>query len=598
MKHFQVHFQPDGKTVTIHQGATLLEAAGLADIILSTPCGAVGRCGRCKVRLQPSGKDVLACQHTIEHDMEVFVPNTSRFFRQQILEHGTGQTVLPEAAVNKLFIDQSCSSLEQLAGIILENHKLNCGIGTHLKKQNPVIHDDPKGVTAVLTASPDADSKEVRWTLTDIENGDTTDRLYGLSVDIGTTTVVAQLVNLKTADIAATVSAANPQSRFGSDVISRISYAETHAGLEVLHNTVIAGLNDLCKEAAQKAGISRTHIYEAVMAGNTTMNHLLLKYPTHQLGQAPYQAYSVEPAYEKAAGLGLHINPLAAVYTPPNIAGFVGSDTVAAALACGMDATEIPSLLVDIGTNGEIVLGTKDRLLAASCAAGPALEGAGILHGSRAQAGAIERVLLTQDDIDVDVIGQTVPASICGSGLIDAVAVLLELEIIDTTGRFVETDEQAALFIPEKIKKRVIQHENQPAFILAGSDASGEAVILTQKDVRQIQLAKAAIQAGILFLLKKSGNAANQIQQVFLAGAFGNYIQKQNALRLGLLPNIPLEKIHFVGNAAGSGALMMLINTPIRQKARQLAKRIEYIEIAHQSEFQEVFADCLLFPEM
>lgn len=596
MKHYQVRFQPDDKTVTIHHGATLLEAAGLVGIILSTPCGGAGRCGKCKVRLLASQKEVLACQYTIEHDTEVLIPDSSRFFKQKILEHGISREVRPEPAIRKIFIDCPVASLKEIAAALTQKLPEPHSIDQNLKDSDVKNAANPAvGLTAVLVcdANPDA----LRWTLVGLEDGDTTGKLYGTAVDIGTTTVVARLINLKTTQVLATVSTANPQTHYGADVISRIGYAETDAGLTKLNETMTACLNSLFDQAAQEAGIETGDIYEAVIAGNTTMNHLLLKYPVRQLGQAPYKAHSLLPTNQNAPAAGLHINPTGNLYTPPNIAGFVGSDTVAAALACGMNTTDAMSLLVDIGTNGEIVLGTKDHLTAASCAAGPALEGAGITHGSRAQAGAIERVICNHNDIDIDVIGQTKAATICGSGLIDAVAVLLEMEMIDSTGRFCEPDELVALMLPEKIQKRVIRHQNAPAFLLAGSVQSGNAVILTQKDVRQIQLAKAAIQAGILLLLKKANCRDSQIQQVFLAGAFGNYIQKENAVRIGLLPNIPVEKIHFVGNAAGSGAQLILTSRPTRKTAEQLAQQIKYLEIAHQKEFQEVFSECLLFPQ-
>ncbi|MBL7215450.1 MAG: DUF4445 domain-containing protein [Phycisphaerae bacterium] len=603
MKHYQVHFQPDDKQVTIHHGATLLEAAGLVGIILSNPCGGAGRCGKCKVRLMPSKKEVFACQYAIEHDIEVFIPDSSRFFKQKILEHGITQDVLVNPAVQKIFTNNPVSGLEELSKIITRKLREPCYIDKdmedkYVKNQTSSNH---AGITAVLinciTTGTDLSSDTISWRLVNIEEGDTTEKLFGLAVDIGTTTVVARLINLQTSQVIATVSTGNPQAHYGIDVISRIGFTETDAGGATLHETIISCLNNLCDEAARQAGIETNHIYEIVIAGNTTMNHLLLKYPVRQLGQAPYQAHSLLSTNQKASKVGLYINPAGHVYTPANIAGFVGSDTVAAALACGLDSTDAVTLLVDIGTNGEIVLGTKDHLWAASCAAGPALEGAGITFGSRAQSGAIERVIYDQNDIDIDVIGQTKAATICGSGLIDAVAVLLDIKIIDSTGRFTEPDELGVPMVPEKIKKRVTRYQNEPAFVLTGKDNSETAVLLTQKDVRQIQLAKAAIQAGILLLLKKAGYDQIQIQQILLAGAFGNYIQKENAIRIGLLPNIAVEKIHFVGNAAGSGAQMILINRATRKLAEQLARQIEYLEIAHQTEFQEVFSECLLFPK-
>ena len=590
MKHYQVHFQPDNKKVSVHHGATLLEAAGLVGIILSNPCGGVGRCGKCAVQLLPSKKEVLACQFTIEHDLEVFIPDSSRFFKQKILEHGISQNILLNPAIEKIFIQDTYSSLDEACNIIAQKLQEPCVIDETLKDGYSKT-DHESGVTAVLTRQTDA----AGWRLIGLEEGDTTQQLFGFAVDIGTTTIVVRLINLRTSDVVATVSAGNPQAKYGADVISRIGHAETDSGMKDLHQSILSCLNDLFKEAALEAGIETDAVYEVVIAGNTTMNHLLLKYPVRQLGQAPYHAHSLLPTSQNAEKIKLRINRYAIIYTLPNIAGFVGSDTVAAALACGMDTTNAITLLVDIGTNGEIVLGTQEKLLAASCAAGPALEGAGIEFGSRAQAGAIERVVLNDNDIDIDVIGDTNPSTICGSGLIDAVAVMLDLGIFDSTGRFAEPDELSGLMIPKNIKQRIITWHGKPAFVLAGEGE--EIVVLTQKDIRQLQLAKAAIQAGILLLLKNSDYEISQIQQVLLAGAFGNYISKENAVRIGLLPNVAMEKIHFVGNAAGSGAQMALISQPARKIAEKLAKTINYLEIAHQTEFQMIFSECLLFPE-
>jgi uncharacterized 2Fe-2S/4Fe-4S cluster protein (DUF4445 family) len=293
------------------------------------------------------------------------------------------------------------------------------------------------------------------------------------------------------------------------------------------------------------------------------------------------------------------MNPAGNIHVLPNIAGFVGSDTVAGSLACGMDITTANTLLVDIGTNGEIVYASDSHLLAASCAAGPALEGAGITFGSRAQAGSIERVLFDGKDIDVDIIGTGQALTICGSGLIDAVAVMLNLGIIDETGRFLESSELNP-FLPDTIRRRLISHMNEPAFVIAGNYTNrqwNDVVVLTQRDIRQFQLAKAAIRAGIELLLKKADVDAGSIQQILLAGAFGNYIQKENAVRIGLLPPVPLEKIHFVGNAAGTGAHMALISQDARISAKHLAKKIDYVEIAHEAEFQTFFSEYLMFPE-
>lgn len=526
MQHHTIHFLPDNRTVSIHSGATLIEAAGQAGITLASPCGGVGRCGKCKVELLPSGKSVLACQFRVEHDLQVRVPDQSRLLRQQILQHGTLRDMPLDPAVQK---------------------------------------------------------------------GDATGCYYGAAADIGTTTVVVNLVDLTTGQVVATASGANPQSRYGADVISRIQYASKSENAATLQRCILNCLETLIEQAAQAAGVASTDVYEIVAAGNTTMNHLLLNLPVAQLGQAPYYAYSVAAHDKPAAEMGIRIHPTGRLHTIENIAGFVGSDTVAAALASGMDILDAPTLLVDIGTNGELVLGTGNKLWAGSCAAGPALEGAGILFGSPAQDGAIQRVLINDEDIDTDVIGGIAARSLCGSGLIDAVAVMLDLGIIEESGRFSEP-ETIVPPLPKAIAKRLTEYDGQPAFRFS-ADGAALPVVLTQKDIRQFQLAKAAIRAGIQLLCRTAELPEDKLVRILLAGAFGNYIRRESAVRVGLLPGPGVERIRFVGNAAGAGATMILISRHARELAAGLAQQIQYVEIAHQAAFQDAFSACLLFSE-
>ena len=416
-----------------------------------------------------------------------------------------------------------------------------------------------------------------------------------MAVDIGTTTVVAKLIDMSSGECRATEAVINPQTRYGDDVISRISYAHTDKKLAELHKVIVNCISELTVKLCRQAKTDAKYVYEMCVVGNTTMNHLFLKLPVSQLGQAPYRAFSVDAKDIPAGELFPAISSAGNVHTVENIAGFVGSDTVAAALATDISLADEVTLLVDIGTNGEVVLGTKKKLYAASCAAGPAFEGARISCGSRAMAGAIEAVIVNNGDVDLDVIGSGEARSICGSGLIDAAAVMLDLGIIDSTGRFVER-EKLRNHLPPNIFARVVELNGQPAFVLAYSCKGGEPkVVLTQKDIREMQLAKAAIRAGIRLLQKKIGLDDSDIRHILLAGAFGNYIRRESALRIGLLPDVPIERIRFIGNAACSGAEMVLLSSEARKSAGKLARSIEYIEIAHEKEFQNVFADSMLF---
>jgi uncharacterized 2Fe-2S/4Fe-4S cluster protein (DUF4445 family) len=528
MKHFTISFKPDGKQISIHSGATLIEAAGQAGIILNTYCGGRGTCKKCLVKIEPSEREVLACQYRITSDLVVTIPEQSRFFEQKILDHGIDTEIKETPAIYKKYLGSNSQ-----------------------------------------------------------------DKIFGIAVDLGTTTVVAKLINMTDGQCLATEAILNPQTKYGDDVISRIAYADGEEKLSELNRVIIECINELTDKLCNKNNIDINLVYEMCVVGNTTMNHIFLELPVTQLGQAPYKAYSLESHDLPAETQKIKINPSGNIHTVENIAGFVGSDTTAVALAVDIDSAEEVTLVVDIGTNGELILGTKDKLYAASCAAGPALEGARITCGSRATEGAIEAVIINGDDIDLDVIGNCPARSICGSGLIDAVAVLLELGIIDATGRFVDRDILESKVSPD-ILSRLCEKHNEPAFILSQNDSAND-VFLRQKDIRETQLAKAAIRAGIKLLQKKIGLEDNYIKRILLAGAFGNYIRKESALRIGLLPNIPPERIIFVGNAASSGAAMNLVSQNYRNKSYELSKNIEYIEIAHELAFQDVFADSILF---
>jgi len=420
-------------------------------------------------------------------------------------------------------------------------------------------------------------------------------KVFGIAVDIGTTTVVAKLVDMNNGKSVATQAILNPQTKYGDDVISRIHFAETEKKLTEIHNVIIDCINDLITKLTNNAGISSDDIYELSAVGNTTMNHIFLKLPVSQLGQSPYLTEYLYARDIKPSEIAVNINPRGNIHTVENIAGFVGADTTAVALAVDIDKQQKTTLVIDIGTNGELILVANNKLYAASCAAGPALEGARIRQGSRGVTGAIEAVTYDQEDIDIEVIGDVEPISICGSGLIDAVAVMLEIGIIDHSGRFQHTD-QLKENIPTKILKRITSIDNQPAFRLtSGKKQAQHSVSITQKDIRETQLAKAAIRTGIKMLQRTARISDSDIQQVFLAGAFGNYITPQSALRIGLLPDVSRDKIHFVGNAASAGARLTLISTKAREKTKSLASKIKYIEIAHEKDFNDVFADSLFF---
>lgn len=609
MVTYDVTFEPDGKTVKVEKGLTITEAAAVAEISINSPCGGEGTCGKCRVvvdaqNIEPpdesekkalSEEDLsagyrLACQVTVTDNMTVTIPEDSRIADSKILSEGVEQEVELHPNIVKTYLELPEQTLEnQVADLTnlasaLGWEKLTAELDV-LRKLPNVIRESEFKTTLVL----DGDR------LIDIEPGNTTDKKYGLAIDIGTTTVVCTVVDLNTGSEIGVASALNTQAVHGADVISRINYSvESENGLADLHERVVQIINQLCEHVCVEAGISRDNIYEVTIVGNTTMTHLFLGIPVRNLALLPYVAVVNDSVELTASQVGLNVNPNANVYVLPNIAGFVGADTVGVILASALHESDSIKLAIDIGTNGEIVLGSKERLLTCSCAAGPALEGATIMHGMRAAPGAIERVQL--DDHPVySVINGGAPTGICGSGLIDVIAELLKVGIVDETGRMLAPDDLGAE-TPESLKEYMGKNDEYgPHFVLARS--GDREIVITQKDVRQVQLAKGAIVAGVRILMSTLGVELDDISEVLMAGAFGNYIKGESAIRMGLIPEFPLEKVKFIGNAAASGAKMALMSREARKTAEQIARNTEYRELAVDMNFQTEFVEAMMFPE-
>jgi uncharacterized 2Fe-2S/4Fe-4S cluster protein (DUF4445 family) len=431
------------------------------------------------------------------------------------------------------------------------------------------------------------------------EPGDTSAETYAVAFDLGTTTLVGTLLNTADGSERAVAAAMNPQISVGDDVISRIASArESRQNIVRLQKAVVHAFNELLGRLCREAGVPRTRIYEASVAGNTTMQHLFCGISPAALGEIPFT-----PAYRagrraSAEEIGLHIHPCGRVFIFPNIGGFVGGDTVAGVLANGVHRTSETLLFVDIGTNGEIVLAHKGRLRAASCAAGPAFEGARIAAGMRAANGAIDKVLFDGQDLACNVIGGGKVAGLCGTALIDAVAVLLDLGIVDPTGRILSGQEAPPAVTPA-VRRRLHPDGNETRVLLAGGDESrsGEPIYLIQRDIRELQLASGAIRAAIALLLRRVGLEPTDLQAVLLAGGFGNFIRRENACRIGMLPAIPVERIRFVGNAASMGAKAVLLAQELRREADQIAATAEHVDLSLDPEFQMEFGMAMMFPE-
>ncbi len=608
----RVTFQPEGRTVFVLRGTKLIEAAGQAGIILNQPCGGEGTCGKCRVEVtddapQPTSADRvhltegqltdgwrLACQLEIASDMVVSVPQETRFFEQVVLTEGKALRHPFRPNVRKKLVTLAEPTVADQRSDV---DRLQAALGEDgLEVELPLIRALPAivrsggpEVTAVLQG------ETIQW----VEAGDTTGQLWGVAFDIGTTTIVGALMNLPPppqADLQKVASRTNPQVHFGDDVVSRISYIEQNAnGLEKMRERLLTCLNDIMAELCSAAGIEHDSIYEATAVGNTTMSHIFLGVDPSPIAHAPYVAVLRGSVDARACDIGLHINRHANLHVLPNIAGFVGSDTVALILASGMACGEEVQLGIDIGTNGEVVIGNRDRLIACSCAAGPAFEGARIQHGMRATEGAISKVVVNQE-VEVAVIGGGKASGICGSGIIDAVAELLDAGIIDPTGRI--TNPEDAGDVPEPLRRAIVTFEDQPAVVLvdAAQTRTGGPVLLSQRDVREVQLAKAAIRAGTEVIAAEYGVAPEEISRVLLAGGFGNFIRRSHAKRVGLLPDISTDRIDFIGNAAATGAKTALICRDSRQEAERISRETQYVELAARPDFQAAYMEAMMFP--
>ena len=417
-------------------------------------------------------------------------------------------------------------------------------------------------------------------------------RLLGLAVDIGTTKLAAYLMDLEAGELLATVGDVNPQVAYGEDIISRIAFAMREPGnVRVLQAKLVEGINRLLEKACEEARAGPSDVYEVLCVGNTVMHHSLLGISLSGLGASPFTPAIAEPLELKARELGLRAAEGACLYLPPPIAGFVGSDALADIISTGLHEADGPAMLIDIGTNTEVVLAHEGRLWACSCASGPAFEGWRITCGSRAVRGAIDSVRLAgrADEVAYTTIGGDRPVGICGSGLIDALAELYRAGILDQTGRMLE--------LPG-LKRLRRGPDGVLEFVLAWREEAGvdRDIVITQKDVRELQLAKAAIRTGAEILLAKAGLEARELEVLYLAGAFGSSLDISNAKAIGLCPDVPEERIRYVGNAAGAGARMMLKNVELREEAARVARQVIFVELAVEPGFKEKFLGYLAFP--
>ncbi|HLA86003.1 MAG TPA: ASKHA domain-containing protein [Thermoguttaceae bacterium] len=607
-----VTLEPLGKTIHVLQGTRLIEAIAGAGMTLDQPCGGEGTCGKCRVRMTRgaceatlvdqqsfSPKEIrqgwrLACQAVVEEPATIEVPETSLLpSRHRILTTvSEDEPLVADPALRKRYVELPPPTRDDAAADML---RLETAVGS-LEADVDVLRILPgrlreTGFRGTVVTNDDE--------LIDFEPGNTENECCAVAVDVGTTTLGAMLLDVPSGQQRAIASRTNPQAAFGDDVLARILHARQHPqGLHELHQAIVEAVDEMIGELCDESGVARNRIYKMTVSGNTTMQQLFCRIDTSSLGEVPFVPTAARRIVMPAAKLGVSIHPRGRVYVMPVIGGFVGGDTVSGILATGLAESDEPTLFVDIGTNGEIVLFANGRLTAASTAAGPAFEGARISQGMRAAAGAIEKVLF-EERLHLHVIGNVAPVGLCGSALVDLAAELLRHGVLSSEGRLL-TKKQMSKNVPEDLRRRVIAHKKSHAFLLAEESQTSidRPILVTQRDFRELQLATGAIRAGITILLKRAGLQAEDVEKVFLAGGFGNFIRRSNAQRIGLLPtNIPRHRIRYQGNTSLAGARLAALSRTARVQAEQLARRTEHVDLSGDPDFQNVFAESMIFPE-
>jgi uncharacterized 2Fe-2S/4Fe-4S cluster protein (DUF4445 family) len=600
-----INFQPIGKRVTVASDHSILRAAQEAGINIASICGGIGACDSCKIRLvvgklsSPSLEEDalfttselrsgfrLACQSFPLSDLVIEIPPESLTAPQRLQIEGESQILELDPAVVPVSVKISEPTIDDLRSDTtrVRDALTQAGIGKLAQFSHAVLKDMSSKLREQSWHVLLAMRNEQIISILPLQK-----QLLGLAIDVGTTKLAAYLCDLQTGKVLAKDGAMNPQTAFGEDVISRISYSNTvQNGRETLQSRLVETLNQLintlcCQAKDGDNPISVDQIVEAVVVGNTAMHHLFAGLPVHQLGTAPYVPAISEALEIDAQIVGLHLAPAAKIYLPPNIAGYVGADHVSMQLATGIWHSTKTAIALDIGTNTEISLCVDGQISACSCASGPAFEGAHIQAGMRAAPGAIERVQVVQGQVLTQTIDDQPAIGICGSGILDAIACLRETGIIDQRGSF----------LPDHPTVRLGDHSKEFVLVDRTKSGNGLDVVVTRQDINEIQLAKGAIRAGIDVLLETAGIQAEDIEDFIIAGAFGTYINVRSAMEIGMFPKLPLERFRQVGNAAGAGARQMLLSLKQRKLAEEIARRVNYIELSTYPNFANIFSKSL-----
>jgi uncharacterized 2Fe-2S/4Fe-4S cluster protein (DUF4445 family) len=619
---------PKPTRIEVNKGRDLLSAAVAAGVHINSSCGGDGVCGRCKViikkgqiKTEPSGRIsmqqrqkgyVLACQTTIHSSVEVSVPAESRLELDKISEEDLkllrlkglysqavdvdkGTPVIEEdlfthsPLATKLYLRLSpptltdtISDLERLYREIKKTSNIpimQTGL-TNIKRLGRLFRESNWKVTVLLG------KRNGTVEIVSVEPGNTSQRNYGIALDIGTTTVSGQLVNLDSKEILGTKATHNKQASFGSDVITRIIYAQEEGGLEKLHHAVIDNINAIILALVREHNIKLSEINGVTCAGNTTMMHLLLRVDPTFIRREPYVSTANFVPVTRAAESGIKVNPRGLLACVPGVSTYVGGDITAGVLACGLNRSDKLTLLIDVGTNGEIVLGNKDWMASCAASAGPAFEGSGVRCGMRATGGAIQRVEIGKLKNKVGTIGKLKPTGICGSGYIDCLAELFKKGIINRNGKFIEGSPQIRtgaegkefVLVPEQ--NAAVDHD----------------IVITEADIENLKRSKGAIYAASSILLKKLNLNFKDIKQFYIAGGFGTYLDIDKAITIGLLPDLDKKRFNFIGNSSLVGSREILLSYEAKQEAENIAKKMTYIELSVESTYMDEYVSALFFP--
>lgn len=593
-----IKVQPSGKIYEYTPGESLLEILLSHKIFVDNPCNGKGVCGKCRVKItEGEAGDVCETEKRLLKPEEIeegirlsCLVKPDKDLTIELLQKERKHEVLTGGYIPEFAFDVEIKK----EVITIEKPSLH----EQTPLENQVLQQTGKRLSFDCMKSGKISYGENTLILfqdeiIQIEPGDTTDAFYGVAIDIGTTTVACGLVDLLTGEELARASMINAQKHFGLDVLTRITYELEHPedGVEKLQKAIVDSLNEMISDMCAKAKVKKEHIYEITVGANCTMMHMLLGVDATSIGKSPYAPVFVDAKNIKASEIGIKAAQCARLYCLPSVSSYIGADIVAGAHVCELKNAKENVLFIDIGTNGEIVLSKKGELLCCSCAAGPALEGMNISSGMRAAEGAIEDIEITEEAIKTKVIGEIAPAGLCGSGILAAVKELLRTGIVRKEGAFIKLNKLDA---DDYRRKYLRENGVKREFVLQSGE---QELLITQGDVRQVQLAKGAILSGFLALVKKAGITMQELDKVMIAGQFGAHLPADSLVGTGILPEEIKDKLVYVGNSSKTGAYMALMSQKAKREMEELAKNMDYMELGATEGYERLFSECLIFPK-